>query len=386
MTAKFIVSNSISYNTLADKIVSISPDVFNLQKELHTTLIVDDQPFNVGQLAGKIGLCLHTKKKLQEPHIWQAGVEKIQQEASRGSDIWGNPIKSSTMSILILDRMNYRLANDLWPGCKNYLATFPDTPYLDTVFDINEKFDLTPISDFFDLRKFDATINRKFKERDVVYFYDSDNHLITLCEVLINKHKKLSSFTPETLREKLLGQPWFIMETMLTTDTNPWKLMENNFAHLFERMDEELNNYTKKQQEKLKLSSDNPNIVVVDMGIVHFNEDNEAVSRYVDICEQLDIKANITEFCNLRQQYKLDRRNAIGKDPIAEKYSKDIESICNLLLGYSGICKDTDLTDIGWHLGCQIAFKGALAKHNESISLDFHNCEVVSDLLTQINT
>ena len=31
-------------------------------KELLTTLIVDDQPFNVGHYAGKTGLCLHTKE------------------------------------------------------------------------------------------------------------------------------------------------------------------------------------------------------------------------------------------------------------------------------------------------------------------------------------
>ena len=63
---------------------------------------------------------------------------------------------------------------------------------------------------------FDQTINRKFdKARDIIYLDDSDNHLITLCEYLIAKHKKLNSFTPETLREKLLGQPWFVMEILL---------------------------------------------------------------------------------------------------------------------------------------------------------------------------
>lgn len=384
MTAKYIVSNSISHNTLADKIVGISPDVFNLQKELHTTLIVDDQPFNVGHVAGKTGLCLHTKKKLQDPDVWQSSIDLIQSETNRGTDLWGNTLSESTMSVLVLDRMNYRLSNDLWPGCKNYLATFPDYPFLDTVIDITEKFDLTPINDFFDLRKFDTTINRHFPARDVIYFNDSDNHLLTLCEELIARRKKLNSFTPETLKDKLLGQPWFIIEQMLTTDINPWKLIENNFAHMFERLDSELTEYTVKQEQKLKLSQDNPNIVVVDMGVVHFYGDNEAVSKYVDICDQLDIKPNLEEFKKLRQQYRKEIRKAIGKDPVNDKYSA-IESICKLLLGYECICLDTDLTDIGWHLGCQIAFKGALAKYSETIELDFNGCEVIGDLIDRIN-
>ena len=62
-----------------------------------------------------------------------------------------------------------------------------------------------------------------------------------------------------------------------------------------------------------------------------------------------------------------------------------MESISKLLLGYKDICNDTDLTDIGWHLGCQIAFKGAIAKNNETISLDFKGCEVIGDLIDQIN-
>tara|TARA_B100001287_G_scaffold270565_1_gene269497 strand:- start:265 stop:1431 length:1167 start_codon:yes stop_codon:yes gene_type:complete len=385
VTAKYIVSNSISHNKLADQIVGISPDVFNLPKELHTTLIVDDQPFNVGQVAGKTGLCLHTKKKLQDPEVWQSSIDLVQKETSRGTDIWGNKLEDSTMSVLILDRMNYRLSNDLWPGCKNYLATFPDYPFLDTVIDINNKYDLTPINEFFDLRKFDSTINRHFPARDVIYFNDSDNHLITLCEELIARRKKLNSFTPETLKDKLLGQPWFIVETMLTTDTNPWKLIENNFAHVFERMDTELIDYTVKQEQKITLSQDNPNIVVVDLGIVHFESDNSAVSKYIELCEQLDIKPNVPEFRKLRQQYGKEQRTAIGRQPIDQKYSNVIEGICKLLLGYKDICSDTDLTDIGWHLGCQIAFKGALAKQNETISLDFKGCEVIDDLISQIN-
>lgn len=385
MTAKYIVANSISYNKIADQIIGISPDVFNLPKELHTTLIVDDQPFNVGHHAGKVGLCLHTKKKLQEPEVWQAGIDLIQKETSRGTDLWGNPLADSTMSVLVLDRMNYRLSNDLWPGCKNYLATFPDYPYLDTVMDITEKYDLTPINEYFDLRKFDTTINRHLRSRDVIYFNDSDNHLITLCEELINRIKKLNSFTPETLRDKIVGQPWFIIETMLLTDTNPWKLIENNFAHVFERLDSELTAYTEKQQQKLTLSKDNDNIVVVDLGIVHFDGDNLAVSKYQELCDQLDIKPNLDNFNELRQQYKKEIRIAIGRDSIDEKYAEIIESICKLLLGYRNIMADTDLTEIGWHLGCQIAFKGAIAKYNETIDLDFANCEVINDLIEQIN-
>jgi hypothetical protein len=120
------------------------------------------------------------------------------------------------------------------------------------------------------------------------------------------------------------------------------------------------------------------------MGVVHFYGDNEAVSKYVDICDQLHIKPNLEEFKKLRQQYRKEIRKAIGKDPVNDKYST-IESICKLLLGYECICLDTDLTDIGWHLGCQIAFKGALAKYSETIELDFNGCEVIGDLIDRIN-
>ena len=63
-----------------------------------------------------------------------------------------------------------------------------------------------------------------------------------------------------------------------------------------------------------------------------------------------------------------------------------MESISKLLLGYKDISNDTDLTDIGWHLGCQIAFKGAIAKNNETrVRLCYKGCEVIGDLIEQIN-
>ena len=47
--------------------------------------------------------------------------------------------------------------------------------------------------------------------------------------------------------------------------------MENNFCPVFERMDEQLTVYTKKQKEKITLSVNNEQIVVVDLGMIHFD-------------------------------------------------------------------------------------------------------------------
>ena len=167
MSAKYIVSNSISYNELADRIISLSPDV-NKIREPQTTLILNDKPYSVLPTAERIGLSLHTKKKLQDAEVWNTGVAEIQAELSKATDIWDNTLDLSTMSIQILDRMNYRLSNDIWPGCKNYLATFPDKPYLDPVMDINKEYDLTPISDFIDIRKFDQNINYKLPLSNII--------------------------------------------------------------------------------------------------------------------------------------------------------------------------------------------------------------------------
>ena len=49
------------------------------------------------------------------------------------------------------------------------------------------------------------------------------------------------------------------------------------------------------------------------MGIVHFDGDNVAISKYQELCEQLGIKANPEEFKTLRQHYKKELRIAIGK-------------------------------------------------------------------------
>ena len=81
MSAKFIVSNSISYNTLADKIISLSPDV-NKFLEPQTTLIKDDKPYTVLPIAERVGLSLHTKKKLQDETVWNTGVAEIRADVA----------------------------------------------------------------------------------------------------------------------------------------------------------------------------------------------------------------------------------------------------------------------------------------------------------------
>ena len=74
MPAKYIVSNSISYSTLADNIISISPDVLGGNKEPQTTLIFvdDDEPYNLNLVTQQTGLSLHTKKTKQDPNVWDS--------------------------------------------------------------------------------------------------------------------------------------------------------------------------------------------------------------------------------------------------------------------------------------------------------------------------
>jgi hypothetical protein len=104
---RFIFSNSIAFNDLADYTISLSPDIGLLPpSEIVSTpsLFVNGSPYStMGTTAERLGFGLHTRKALQDPDVWNKGIDTIRNEILAGEDFLGNPINESTFKFLITD-------------------------------------------------------------------------------------------------------------------------------------------------------------------------------------------------------------------------------------------------------------------------------------------
>ena len=98
---------------------------------------------------------------------------------------------------------------------------------------------------------------------------------------------------------------------------------------VFERMDEQLTVYTKKQKEKINLSVNNEQIVIVDLGMIHLDTEEVGIGKYIELCEQLEIRPNIKDFKELRSNIGGETKLATGSEPIPEPITKQYKVLVN---------------------------------------------------------
>lgn len=384
---KFILSNSVSYNDLADYTISLSPDIGYIPPltnfKVSGTLMVDEEPYSVGKVADRVGLNLHTKKELQDPILWDKVVKQVQSDIERGKDFLGNNISHSTFKFLLPDRINWRLSNDCFPDSKNYLATFKDRFYLDLVSYIKQQYDLQPFDETFDINKFDNEVNSLLPDEEIIYI--NDNIVYTVAELLKTQYKILWDLSVDDIYERLYGQPWFIIKELLTTpDVNPWKYIDGNYDRIFIRLEENVLQYMSKAQEKLLQAMNRDGMVVFDMGMLYLYDLPKSIRYYTSTCEKLDIEPNIQKFTDLVEDLRRDYTVGLGKDAIPVRYADIIRSITKVVLNISDVYLDTELRSIRWNILCQIIFRCAINQYNETISLDFINTNTLGNLINNI--
>lgn len=384
---KFILSNSVSYNDLADYTISLSPDIGYIPPltnfKVSGTLMVDEEPYSVGKVADRVGLNLHTKKELQDPILWDKVVKQVQSDIERGKDFLGNNISHSTFKFLLPDRINWRLSNDCFPDSKNYLATFKDRFYLDLVSYIKQQYDLQPFDETFDINKFDNEVNSLLPDEEIIYI--NDNIVYTVAELLKTQYKILWDLSVDDIYERLYGQPWFIIKELLTTpDVNPWKYIDGNYDRIFIRLEENVLQYMSKAQEKLLQAMNRDGMVVFDMGMLYLYDLPKSIIYYTSTCEKLDIEPNIQKFTDLVEDLRRDYTVGLGKDAIPVRYADIIRSITKVVLNISDVYLDTELRSIRWNILCQIIFRCAINQYNETISLDFINTNTLGNLINNI--
>ena len=231
---RFIFSNSIAFNDLADYTISLSPDIGLLPpSEIVSTpsLFVDGYPYSTMESTAEgLGFSLHTRRADQDPDVWNTSIDAIRNEILAGQDFLGNPINESTFKFLITNRVNYRVSSDLFPGSKNYLATFKDCIYLSLVYDSG----FAVFDNNFNLKIFDEEINSLVADHQLLYFNDSENIVETVAKRIQD------SFYPEERRlipvEEIYNlinkKEWVLIRRILLQlmvaagPTSPWTIIE----------------------------------------------------------------------------------------------------------------------------------------------------------------
>lgn len=386
---RFILSNSISYNIIADYIICLSPDIGSIPPILDNdlailgTLFVDDKPYSISKVADRLGLSLHTKKERQDVALWNTLIDQVQLDISKGCDFLGNPVQSSTFKFLLTDRINWRLSNDCLPNSKNYLATYKDRFYLDLYKNISSQYELEPFNENFSIKKFDTDINLVVDDENIVYF-TGDNIVYDVATTLKNRYKILWDLTIQDIYNRIYDKPWFIIKEMLTSNVNPWKYINGNYDHVFLKLVDDLYDYIEKAEIKLQRAKTRSGMVEFDMGMVHLYPYEQSLNCYKSFCNELSIEPNIIKFTELFNKVRENRIKGVGKDIIPEQYFDIFNSITKLILNTENIYLDTELKSIRWNVLCQIIFKCAIAKYNENISLEFSDKNTVLDLINSI--
>lgn len=360
---KYLVGNTIGNNELADKIISLSPNV-----EL--------VPYSFFPFAETIGLSFHTKKRLQDEDIWKQGIDHIKTEL--------NLLEASDKKLLLQDKMNYMMSWDI--SATNYIATFVNRTYLDLVGLISEEYDLEPFNENFSLKKFDEEVNNQLADYEIIYFNDTDNIVLKVIEVLREKYDEFAKVPQDEMWDRVYNEPWFIIKTLLQdTVIDPWKLLGKNYPVIFTKLLSEIDIFMHKAEQKIAKSQTSDGMIIFDLAMLHLHSNGEACDIYTHTCSQLGITPNLDKFIDYHNESKLDIIHGIGTEPLPLKYKDIIESIAKYLLKVDGVFLDTTLTSLRWNILCQVAFIAAIKKYNESISLEFSDCETIHDLLSKIN-
>ena len=391
---RFIFSNSIAFNDLADYTISLSPDIGLLPpSEIVSTpsLFVDGSPYSTMESTAEgLGFSLHTRKALQDPELWNNSIDTIRNEILSGEDFLGNPINESTFKFLITDRVNYRVSSDLFPGSKNYLATFKDCIYMSLVYDTG----FIVFDNNFDLKIFDEEINSLVADHQLLYFNDSENIVETVAKRIQDSFypEERNKIPVEDIYNLINKKQWILIKSILLqlmvkkTPTSPWTIIE----HLKLESDEvsnqivENSDHGEKTADKIAKSQNNKDIVIFDLGMLYELDDNIAEAIYIDTCDQLELTPNVRAFQLLRNSIISEFTDAIGFADIPEQYNNVLQMIGRIVLKKTKIYLDTELDSIGWN---NLAHATLLSSVNlmSNDAMDWRKYDTIADIIQDIS-
>lgn len=355
---QFIVTNSQSNNLLVNQLVASSPEV--------TT----DIPFDVKYIAETHNIDLHTKKRYQSYYDWNDCVGSILEQMSIYE------CYNENQKFFVEEPMNLLFAQDAFVNSLMIMPVFRNKVYMDNITNLLKDFDLTPVTQNISYKKFDNHINRHVPDEHIVYF-NSDNPLTDIAQSL--KTYRNSEKSVEELQEIINGIPFYVLERAFRhTDHNVDKILDELFDSFMTQTKNNVEDYVVKTKEKLYKFDDNNLIVIVDIyTLLYCNDNTRSVVEYDKLCKRLKITPNYNELQRLRRDLHQGRQKCLGTKDIPEDFYEIFESIGNTMLNVTGLKLDTQLEDIGWHAGCQLALTHALP----DLELQYKNAEVVEDLL-----
>jgi len=391
---RFIFSNSIAFNDLADYTISLSPDIGLLPpSEIVSTpsLFVDGYPYSTMEsTAERLGFSLHTRKALQDPDLWSNSIDTIRNEILTGQDFLGNPINESTFKFLITNRVNYRVSSDLFPGSKNYLATFKDCIYLSLVYDSG----FIIFDNNFDLKIFDEEINSLLADHQLLYFNDSENIVQTVAQRIQDSFypEERDKIPVEEIYNLINKKQWILIKSILLQlmvkkePTSPWTIIEHLKLESQEvsRQIVENSDHGEKTAEKIAKADKNKDIVVFDLGMLYELEDMVAEAKYVTTCSELELTPNIRAFHLLRNSIISEFTEAHGFANIPEQYNTVLQMIGRIVLKKTKIYLDSELDSIGWNNLAHATLLSSLNQMSED-AMDWRKYDTIGDIIQDIS-
>jgi len=359
LSHKIITCNSQSNNHLADFIINASDDVFNLEF------------FDIKELAESFNIDLHTKIKWQNERSFR-----------RVSEIANDLIESASLDYdftskhcIIPQPMSWGSANKIFPECQMYMTNFTGRIYLDMIHRMQDDFDLTPVTETIEYKKFDNHINRHLPDDNIVYFTGQDN-LTDIADAL--KEYRGIGWTVDEVRECIKDQPfWILNKAFRDTDTDIYTILTDLHESMMNNIINGTIEYIPKAQQKISKFKNVENIHFFDMYMFYCKDDDAAQLLYNKFCLMIGIEPNPSALDEVRKSLLLKRINALGTIDIPLQYKDTIESIANVLLNVCDVKMDTDLSDIGWNSSCQLALKLAF----NDIEMSYADCYTISDLI-----
>jgi hypothetical protein len=357
---QFIITSSQSNNLLINQLIASS-------KEVST-----DLPFDVKYIADTHTVDLHTKKRYQNRYNWNDCVEHLRE------NIDALICMDSTWRYLIDQPMNLNFAQDSFPNSITIMPVFKNRVWMDTITEIMKDFDLTPVSRELSLKKFDNHINRHLPDENIVFF-TSDDPLYDIADGL--KKYRNSNKTTDELINCIDGIPFYVLERAFRhTDHDVDKIIDELFDSFLNQTKNSVDEYVTKTEEKLEKFYGNHLVLVVDIyKLLYGSNKSESINEYRNLCKFLKITPNEDELHRLRLDLHHGRQECLGTKKLNKKLHEVFEVIGNSLLNVTNIKGDTQLRDIGWHAGCQLALSHAFP----DLELSYKDAEVVEDLISR---
>lgn len=240
---------------------------------------------------------------------------------------------------------------------------------------MQDDFDLTPVTETIEYKKFDNHINRHLPDDNIVYFTGQDN-LTDIADAL--KEYRGIGWTVDEVRECIKDQPfWILNKAFRDTDTDIYTILTDLHESMMNNIINGTIEYIPKAQQKISKFKNVENIHFFDMYMFYCKDDDAAQLLYNKFCLMIGIEPNPSALDEVRKSLLLKRINALGTIDIPLQYKDTIESIANVLLNVCDVKMDTDLSDIGWNSSCQLALKLAF----NDIEMSYADCYTISDLI-----